>query len=213
MSRKRSRLPLIIICLSVAGTGAGAYALIRNIINTAPPPPQPVVQEIHIIRPPPPPPDQPPPPPPPPQEKVEIPQPQQQPDPTPTNQPPPSPNLGLDTAGGAGSDAFGLVGNPGGRDITATGGSAFAWYAGLVKDQIQSVLNSDKHVRTGAYRVALRVWVGEDGSVERVQILRGSGDPERDRAIEEDLHQIKRLSQARPAGMPDAISLEVRAQG
>jgi protein TonB len=213
MAKKRTHLPLIIACLTVTSVGGGAFALIRSFVNSAPTAPKQVVQEIHIIRPPPPPPDVPPPPPPPDQEKVNIPDPQQQPDPTPSKEPPPSANLGLDAEGGAGSDAFGLVGNKGGRDITATGGSAFAWYAGLLKDQIQSLLNGDEHVRSGQFRVALRVWVSEDGSVRRVEIMRGSGSAERDKAIEADLQQMKRLSQAPPAGMPDVINLEVRAQG
>ena len=211
--RKYRNLPLIIVCATVGSVGVGAFALVHRIVTSASPAPKQVVQEIQLIRPPPPPPDLPPPPPPPPDEKVDIPDPQQQPDPTPSNQPPPSANLGLDTEGGAGGDAFGLVGNKGGRDITATGGSAFAWYAGLLKDQIQNVLNGDKQVRTGAYRVLLRAWVSEDGTVQRVEILRGSGNADRDRAIEADLQQVKHLSQARPVGMPDVISLEVRAQG
>jgi protein TonB len=210
---KRKYLPLIIACLTVTTVGGGAFALIRSFVNSAGPPPKQVVQEIHIIRPPPPPPDEPPPPPPPEQEKVDVPDPRQQPDPTPSQEPPPSANLGLDAEGGAGSDAFGLVGNKGGRDITASGGSAFAWYAGLLKDQIQSVLNGDEHVRSGQFRVSLRVWMGDDGTVRRVEILHGSGNADKDRAIEADLQQIKRLAQAPPAGMPDVINLEVRAQG
>ncbi len=212
MRRRHNRLPAIIIgVVLVSALAGGAFGLIR-IVGSAAPPPKQVVQEIHIIRPPPPPPDQPPPPPPPP-DKLDIPDPQNQPDPTPSNEAPPAANLGLDTEGGAGGDAFGLVGNKGGRDITAVGGSAVAWYAGVLRDQIRDVLNGDEHVRSGAYRVSLRVWVSEDGTVRRVEILRGSGNAERDRAIEADLQQIKRMPQARPAGMPDAISLEVRAQG
>ncbi len=212
MATRRRHLPLIIACMTVAGVGGGAFALIRSFINSAPAPKQQVVQEIHLIRPPPPPPDQPPPPPPPEQEKVQVPDPQQQPDPTPSTQLPPSENLGLDADGGAGGDAFGLVGNRGGRDITASGGSAFAWYASLLKDQILNVLNNDQHVRSGQYRVSLRVWVNDDGSVKQVQITRGSGSADRDRAIEADLQQIKHLSQAPPPGMPNVVSLEVRAQ-
>jgi protein TonB len=213
MSKRRNHLPLVITCLAgVSALGGGAFALIR-IVKSAAPPPKQVVQEIHLIRPPPPPPDVPPPPPPPPQEKVDIPDPQQQPDPTPSNEPPPAANLGLDAEGGAGGDAFGLVGNKGGRDITAVGGSAVAWYAGLLRDQIRDVLNGDGHIRNGAYRVSLRVWVSVDGTVQRVEIVHGSGNADRDHAIEADLQQIKRMPQAPPAGMPDAISLEVRAQG
>jgi protein TonB len=170
-----------------------------------------VVQQIQLIRPPPPPPP-PPETPPPPEEKVSITDPQK-PDPTPSKDPPPSQNLGLDTEGGAGSDAFGLVGNRGGRDITATGGSAFAWYAGLLKDEILNQLNDDKNVRSGNYRVTVRAWVREDGTVDRMEIIEGSGDSTRDRAIETDLGRVKSVPQARPSGMPNVISFEVVARG
>jgi len=213
MSKKRRNLPLIIVGLTVTGVGVGAYAVIRNLVTGVQPPAKQVVQEIHIIRPPPPPPDVPPPPPPPPDEKVDIPDPQQQPDPTPSNEPPPSANLGLDTEGGAGGDAFGLVGNKGGREITASGGNAFSWYANQLKDAILNELTEDKRVRSGNYRVTVRAWVNDDGSVQRIEIVRGSGDSDRDHAIESDLHRVKRLPQARPSGMPNVISFEVVARG
>jgi protein TonB len=209
----RRHLPIVIGGLVIVIGGVVAFALIRNLVSSQPPPPKQVVQEIQLIRPPPPPPDLPPPPPPPPEEKIDIPNPQQQPDPTPSNQPPPSANLGLDTEGGAGGDAFGLVGNRGGRDITTTGGSAFVWYANQLKDAILNELSEDKHVRSGNYRVAVRAWVNEDGSVQRMEIVRGSGDSVRDQAIELDLQRVKRLPQARPTGMPDVISFEVVARG
>lgn len=211
--KKRRNLPMIIVGATMLCVALGVYLLIRNLVTSKPPPPKQVVQEIHLIRPPPPPPDTPPPPPPPPEEKIDIPEPQQQPDPTPSNEPPPSANLGLDTEGGAGGDAFGLVGNKGGREITATGGSAFTWYANQLKDAILSQLTEDKRVRNGNYRVTVRAWVNDDGSVRRVEIVHGSGDADRDRAIESDLQNVKRLPQARPVGMPDVISLEVVARG
>lgn len=211
---KKNRWLLVgVLILIPAAIGVGVVAMVRNFLHTPAAPPKLVVQQIQMIRPPPPPPDQPPPPPPPPEEKVDIPDPQQKPDPTPSNEPPPSANLGLDAEGGAGGDAFGLVGNKGGRELTAGGGSAFMWYAGLIKDQIQSVLNGDDQVRNGQFRVSLRVWMSEDGTVQRVEIVRGSGSAAKDRAIEADLQQIKRMSQAPPAGMPNVVSLEVRAQG
>src|SRR5579862_3247431 len=168
MAPRRKHLPLIIACLTVSGVGGGAFALIRSFINSAPAPTKQVVQEIHIIRPPPPPPDQPPPPPPPEEEKVNIPDPQQEPDPTPSNEPPPSDQLGLDAEGTAGSDEFGLAGHKGGRDLLGTGGSAFAWYGGLIKNEILDRLGSEPKVRKGAYSAIVQVWVRSDGTIERV---------------------------------------------
>jgi periplasmic protein TonB len=214
MKLKRKHLPMLIVAFITTIVGVGSFALIRNFVTNGAPQPKQVVEQIQLIRPPPPPPPtEQPPPPPPPEEKVNIPDPQQQPDPTPSNEPPPAANLGLDAEGGAGGDAFGLVGNKGGRDITATGGSAFAWYAGLLRDEILSELNQDKNIRNGQYRVTLRAWLKDDGSVARMEILHGSGDAQRDRAIEGALQHVKRVSQARPSGMPDVISFEIVARG
>src|SRR5215472_10490179 len=118
--------------------------MIRSFLKSNPGPPQKLVQEVHLIRPPPPPPDLPPPPPPPPDEKVDVPDPLEKPDPTPSNEPPPGEQLGLDAEGSAGGDAFGLLGNKGGRDLIGTGGSAFAWYAGLLKNEILDTLGAEK---------------------------------------------------------------------
>ena len=207
--RKFRYLPILVIGLSISLIGVGAFKLVHNFLITAPVQEKKVVQEIHLIRPPPPPPDQPPPPPPPPEEKVQVPEPQQQPDPTPSNEPPPSQQLGLDAEGGSGSDDFGLAGNKGGRELLASGGSAYAWYAGLLKNQILDLLNDDKQPRGGQYTVVVRVWVRDDGTIERVAIEKGSGNRDRDRTIETALTRIARLPQAPPADMPEPISLRI----
>jgi protein TonB len=172
-----------------------------------------VVQEIHLIRPPPPPPDLPPPPPPPPEEKVvDVHQPDR-PDPTPSNEPPPGEQLGLDADGTAGGDAFGLVGNKGGRELLGQGGSAYIWYAGLVKNQILEQLNTEKQAHRGEYSLMVRVWVRNDGSIDRVRVIEGSGNHERDQAIEAALSRMGRLAQAPPADMPEPISLRIVSRG
>jgi len=208
--RKRKRyLPVIILGCSVSLIGAGTFALMRNFLSSGPGQPKKVAQEIHVIRPPPPPPDLPPPPPPPPEEKVDVTEPQEQPDPTPSNDPPPSEQLGLDAEGSAGGDAFGLVGRKGGRDLLASGGSAFAWYAGLLKNELLEELQQTESARRGSYSVLVRVWVRADGSIERVRLADSTGDKARDKAIESALSRLSRLSQAPPADMPQPISLRI----
>ena len=207
--KKHHYLPLILGSLAVSLLGAGAFALVRSFLNSTPPQQKKVVQEIHVIRPPPPPPDLPPPPPPPPEEKVDVTEPEKQPDPTPSDEPPPSEQLGLDAEGGSGSDAFGLVGHKGGRDLLASGGSAFAWYAGLLKSEFLDQLQETQEARKGSYSVVVHVWVGQDGSVQRVRLAQSTGDKERDKAIEAALSRVSRLSQAPPADMPQPISLRI----
>jgi periplasmic protein TonB len=212
-SRKRRFLAPILLVVGVTSLGAGAIALMRNFLQSAPAPPKQVVQEIHLIRPPPPPPDLPPPPPPPPEEKVSVPDPQDKPDPTPSNEPPPSEQLGLDAEGSAGGDEFGLAAHKGGRDLLGEGGSAFAWYAGLLKTEILDQLNAEKRAHSGEYSVIVRVWVRNDGSVDHVRIVQSSGSRERDQVIESALSHISRLSQAPPADMPEPISLRIVSRG
>ncbi len=213
MARKsrRSRLPVILLGLAVTSVGLGAFALVRNFLATAPAPQKVLAQEIHLIRPPPPPPDLPPPPPPPPEEKVDVPE--DKPDSTPSNEPPPGEQLGLDAEGSAGGDEFGLAAHKGGRDLIAEGGSAFAWYAGLLKSEILDQLNAERRVRSGEYSVVVRVWVRNDGSVDHIRIVQSSGNRERDQAIETALSRISRLSQAPPADMPEPISLRIVSRG
>jgi len=209
----RKRAPVIVIGLVVGVLGAGAVAFVRGIVTGGPPQTKKVVQEIHVIRPPPPPPDVPPPPPPPPEEKVDIPDPQQKPDPTPSDEPPPSEQLGLDAEGSAGGDAFGLVGNKGGRELTGTGGSAFAWYAGLLKNEILDRLSAEKKACPPQYSGDVRIWVRNDGSIERVRIAQSTGDAKCDRAIESTLSGMSRMPQAPPAGMPESVSLRIVSRG
>jgi protein TonB len=208
-AQKHRFLPFALLTLLVLVAGGGAIWLIRHIIASAPAPAKKVVQEIHVIRPPPPPPEEPPPPPPPPEEKVDVHEPEPEPDPTPSNEPPPAENLGLDAEGGAGGDAFGLVGRKGGRDLLAVGGSAYAWYGGLLKDQILAALQEENNLRKGAYSVGIRIWVRADGSVEKVQLTRSTGDKERDKAIEAAVARMPRVSQAPPADLPQPISLRI----
>jgi len=211
--RRKYRFIIVVTCVLIAsGLGVGV-ALIRGILTGAPPQPKKVVQEIHVVRPPPPPPDVPPPPPPPPEEKVDVPDPQQNPDPTPSNEPPPGEQLGLDAEGTAGGDAFGLLGNKGGRELVGGGGDAFSWYAGLLKNEIADQLGNDKRARSGQYSVVVRAWVRTDGTVERVHLMQSTGNTERDRAIEAALSKITRLSQAPPPDMPQPISLRIVSRG
>ena len=212
--RKKSPYPTIAIGACVVAILVGGILFIRSFLVGGKVQQQKVVQEVHLIRPPPPPPpEEKPPPPPPPEEKIVTPQPEQHPDPTPSNEPPPSEHLGLDAEGGAGGDAFGLVGNKGGRDLMGTGGSAVAWYSGILKNAVLEQLSADKDLRSGNYKLIIRFWLREDGSVDHVAIVQGSGDHDRDRLIEAQLSRMSRLPNAPPAGFPSPATLTVVSHG
>lgn len=199
---------MIALCALVLVAGVAVVWLIRSFLAGTPPPQKKVVQEIRIVRPPP---DQlpPPPPPPPPEEKNEVPDPQPEPEPTPSDEPPPGEQLGLDADGAAGADGFGLAARKGGRDLLASGGSAYTYYAGLLKNEILQRLQDQQNARSGAYSVVIKVWVRQDGTVERIALAQSTGNKERDRAIEGALARIARFAQAPPADMPQPVSLRI----
>jgi protein TonB len=206
-AKGKAVLPFVLIALGITAVGFGTVMMVRSFLSSEPPAAKKLVQEIKIIRPPPPE-ALPPPPPPPPEEEVDLKEPEQAPDPVASNDPPPG-DLGLDADGTAGGDSFGLVGRKGGRDLLGTGGSAFSWYAGLLKGEILDELQRVKSARSGAYAVSVKVWVRADGSVERIRLAQSTGDRNRDRDIEDALSRIGRVSQSPPADMPQPVSLRI----
>lgn len=206
-AKKFRFLPVVALAVVLIGAGGGFIWMVRGWLGQPVQAPKKVVQEVRLIRPPPTPPE--PPPPPPPEEEVDIPEPETQPEPTPADDSQPPEQLGLDADGTAGSDGFGLVGRKGGRDLLASGNSAFMWYSGLVKDEFLQALQDEAQARAGSYSIRVRVWVRVDGSVERVQLIQSSGNKDRDRAIESALSRVARLSRSPPAEMPQPINLRI----
>jgi protein TonB len=164
----------------------GLYVYLQNPVKST----KPKAQQIAVLR------QQPPPPPPKPQEKPPEPEIKKEevklpdPDPEPKqadNEPPPAENLGVDAAGGAGSDGFGLQGRPGGRDITTIGpqtgggggnGSKFAWFASLVQNHLQDELLRRDKLRQSSYKTVVKVWFTERGTIDRVEVVDGTGNDE-----------------------------------
>jgi protein TonB len=165
------------------------------------------VQVVQVIRPPPPPPpDQPPPPPP---EKSEEPLPKDEPEPTPDQSQAPSEQLGIDAEGAAGGDAFGLAARRGGSDLIGSGGAAFAWYTGKLKDEVLERLTDDKGISSKKFSVSMRVWIDPDGRIKEIKLTTSTGSAELDRKIETAMTTLKRMSEAPPLEMPQPISLKV----
>jgi protein TonB len=185
---------------------AGLVWMIRGFMASKSEKPARLVQNITVIRPPPPPPDEPPPPPP---EKVDEQIPQDQPEPTPDDAPTPSSQLGLDATGSAGDDGFGLAARKGGSDLVGTGGAAFAWYTGRLKDEVTERLSNDAAMRSKKFTVVVKVWIESDGRIRTMQLVSGSGSRELDGQISAALASIVRLSVSPPIEMPQPISLRI----
>jgi periplasmic protein TonB len=186
---------------------AGLVWVIHGFMSENQQKPQRVIQNITILRPPPPPPDQPPPPPPP---KVEQqPLQQKEPDPTPDQTPQPSPQLGLDATGTAGGDSFGLVARQGGADLIGTGGAAFAWYTGKIKDAVSDRVAADPKLHAKKFIVNVRLWIEADGRIKEVRISTSSGSRDIDGEISAVLGSMGQLNEGPPIEMPQPVTVEI----
>jgi protein TonB len=134
---------------------------------------------------------------------------------------PPSPDLGLDAEGAAGGDSFGLVGRPGGRDITTIGGAGgsgggigrinTALYASQLQSQLQDELNRNERLRAAEYRALVKLWVNADGKIARVELAGSTGDAELDRRLQGALEEARKLRPP-PEGVAQPIKLELVAR-
>jgi len=170
---------------------------------------RPGVQSVAILRQPPPPPPKPPEKLPEPQktrDEVKVPQPLDTPKPEPAksaadDKPASDKPLGVDAAGGAGSDGFGLVGNKNGRDLLTTGSGGGAYYTGLLQRQFFEALSKNRRLTKDEFRVVVRIWLGDDGRVQRTDIVNGSGNAQVDELIQVTLAEMPALKDVPPANL------------
>lgn len=205
-----SKKKYLIVTILIIAISAGLIWFINVMLAKPVETPKKTVQEIKVIRPPPPPPEvEEEPPPPPEEEEVEVPDPIEEniPD-LPDAEPPPGEQLGLDAEGGAGGDAFGLLGKKGGRSLISGGsGSRFAWYSNIVKSDILDSLYEDEKLRTISYRVKCDIWLNRSGGIRKFNLLNSTGDAEIDMRIKDILNSIEKISDQPPADMPMPIRL------
>jgi len=208
-SSRGSRLPLIAFSiLLLVILGVGIWLLIGLLQSEAKPSKQ--VVEIQVIRPPPPPPpeiEEEPPPPEFEEEEVEIPEPEPLPDLPDLPDAPPPESLGLDAEGVAGTDAFGLAANRGGRGLIG-GSGQHRWYAQKTKDQVSEFLARHDKLRSESYKVRVLVWVDELGNA-RFRLATSSGNPELDDRLVETLAKFDRFQKPPPPGLPQPISIRI----
>lgn len=114
-------------------------------------------------------------------------------------------------------DAFGLEGSRSTRSLVGSGGvggvggggigeggdpnARFGWYFRQIASSIQGAFQRSRKLQFAEARVELRIWVSPSGEVERVQLLRSTGDEELDRAIE-GVRGVK-LRDALPPDLPN----------
>jgi len=183
---RKTRLQRVMPLLGVATVALFTLAVviaIKAYVLDAPPPPKKNVQQVTLIQPPPPPPPQAEPPPEMKQE-VEVEQPQDTPEDVPEamDNTPVGNDLGLDAEGGAGGDAFGLIGKKGGRGFLE--GGVNAWYKGIVQQELKDLLNDRvEQLKAIRYSVRLKIRLDLDGRFTLVALEGTTGDAQVDAAL------------------------------
>jgi periplasmic protein TonB len=205
---RRSRLKTVALALGGLALLAVVALLLMKFLEGPAAKPSGIRQVALIKQPPPPPPPKPPeklPEPPKVKEEVKIDQPKDEPKPdepkAADDKPASDKPLGVDAEGGAGSDGFGLAGNKGGRDFLTTGGGGGAYYSGLLQRQFHEALSRNRKVLKEEFRVVVKIWLGDDGRVQKADIVTGSGNPKVDDLIQLTLLDMTPLKDIPPSSM------------
>ncbi len=206
MQRLKRQLPVLTGIFLLSTVASGIVYFVHQVVSGVPTQPKRVVQQITLLAPPPPPVEQPPPEIPKVQEMQEVEPPPQ----AANDEPPPGADLGVDADGSAGGDSFGLVGKKGGRDLMA--GGPFAWYAGVLKQDITGLLAENKRVRKGHYTLVLNLWIDANGRVQRFELVNSTGSADLDHSLKVALSELDRVHEAPPGDMPQPVKLRITSR-
>jgi hypothetical protein len=135
-------------------------------------------------------------------------------------------DLGVDAEGGAGGDAFGLVGKKGGRAITLGGGGGgmnrlslltkYGWYTQKIqeeiKKQVKKRMDQAGGIPKGKFQTLVKIVLDSRGTIVKYHIVGASGNSKIDEALQSTLGEI-RISEPPPAGMPAGMTLKITSQG
>jgi protein TonB len=182
----------------------GIVAVVRAVMSDDPPRSR-VVQTVSLL----------PPPPPPIEEKLPEPEIKEEvviPEPQPMQQDDSaaSADLGVDADGSGSGDGFGLVGKKGGRDLLE--GGPFGWYGSLLGADIQDSLAERKRLRQVKYTAVLDLWINKDGRIERVELVRTSGNRDLDTTLRLAVAEVGKVREPPPPEMPQPVRLQVTSR-
>ncbi|WP_407352046.1 TonB C-terminal domain-containing protein [Luteimonas sp. R10] len=191
------------------------YLLFKDPVSTR----RPVADTPMLMLPPPPPPPPPPEPEPAPEPEPEEPMPEPEPleeAPKPAEEEAPTPDTSdpvtMDADAQAGTDSFGIQkGSGGGMSGTGAAGAGNASYGRYLGYVLQQAIARDERVRRLAFQLQLDIWLAPDGTISRVELVRGSGNQEADAAVLDVLRSHGKLDEQPPPSL--AFPARVQVQG
>jgi periplasmic protein TonB len=215
---KRNVWNSVLIVCGAIGLAAAVTAIAMSFMTEGKSRKRNIVQQIAILRPPPPPkPEEKPPEPEVEKEEVKLPEPDLPPEPQQAEAPSVGQELGVDAQGTGNGDSFGLIGKPGGKEITTIGGDTGSgdrhrWYAGLIQAEIQKLLSRNAKLKGAEFKAVVRIWFDPDGTMQRSELAGSSGNAEADQQIKLALADLPKLRDPLPADMPQPIRLRVTSR-
>ncbi len=201
------RFPIILAAVAIALIGCFVYYMAVHFMQDDKPAKK-MVQQVTLIAPPPPPP-------PPPEMEPEIEEEQieeEVPEEVPEEAMPEEmgevagDDLGIDADGTAGSDGFGLVGRKGGRGLLGGGNS----YTQALQAIFTDIINNDDELRYEDYLAIVRIWVNQEGALNRFEVDERSGNEKAQQMLELALAQVGQLERPPPLEMPQPIKFRLR---
>jgi protein TonB len=108
----------------------------------------------------------------------------------------------------SGKNEAGVKGG-GGRSVL----NPFNIYASAIKNELQRILSRRADLKRRQYRVEVNVWVNDDGSLKKSELLGTTSDADTDEAIRNALAALPAFSEAPPPRMPQPIRLRIVTAG
>jgi TonB family protein len=92
-------------------------------------------------------------------------------------------------------------GSGGGRSGTGSGGAGNGTYGRYLGYVLQQAVARDEQVRRLSFQLTVNIWLDPTGAVTRVELLRGSGNPEADERVLQAIRAVGRIDERPPASL------------
>lgn len=163
-------------------------------------------------------PDRPPPPPPPKEEKPppkDIKEAKVEPPKMETPQPAQNEPLKMEGAAGDGAGPFaaGSVSSDYVGGNVGVGGMQQGLYASRLQRHLQEQLSRNRRLREADYRIVVRLWLRQDGSIERAELGQSTGNESVDGLLRTALMQMPPVREAPPENMPQPWRIRITSRG
>lgn len=94
---------------------------------------------------------------------------------------------------------------------TGTGGSKYGFYASEVQNKIAEAVRTNPKTRHAQMTVVVRIWVDSTGRVTKARVP-SSGDPNVDKALQDEVLNGLQLPEPPPSDMPMPIVMRLSAR-